>query len=68
MHIQNRLISIENKLVMVTKKETEMGEGQIKGLGLTDVRYCIYKAQGWPLACDNLEYNLQKYWISMVYT
>ena len=41
MHIQNRLISIENKLVMVTKKETEMGEGQIKGLGLTDVRYYI---------------------------
>ena len=37
----NRLISIENKLVMVTKKETEMGERQIKGLGLTDVRYCI---------------------------
>jgi len=33
MHIQNRLTSIENELVMVTKEEREMGEGQIKGLG-----------------------------------
>ena len=40
MHIQNRLTSIENELVMVTKEEREMGEGQIKGLGLTDIRYC----------------------------
>ena len=32
MHIQNRLTSIENELVMVTKEEREMGEGQIKGL------------------------------------
>ena len=41
MHIQNRLISIENKLVMVTKKETEMGEGQIKRLGSTYAYYYI---------------------------
>ena len=30
MHIQNRLTSIENELIMVTKEEREMGEGQIR--------------------------------------
>ena len=43
MYIQkrNRLRNIENKFV-VTKVGRE-GEGQIKGMGLTDTNYCVFK-------------------------
>ena len=48
MQKRNRLTDIENKLV-VTKGERERGEGQIRGMGLTDTNsICkIDKQQGY---------------------
>ena len=40
MYIQNRLTDIEIKSV-ITKEERARGEGQIRGMGLTDTNYYI---------------------------
>ena len=40
MQNRNRAIDIENKLV-VTKREREKGESQIRGTELTDIHYYI---------------------------
>ena len=76
MQNRSRLTDTENKLVPTEGQKVE--EGASQGQGLTDMTtmhttdeqqgYIVQHRELQPLSYNNLEYNLQKYWISVLYT